>query len=105
MQYQVFIQSSADRQFVASIVGMPAITEEGTTEEEAITQAKAALQAQLATGNVTIQVRSTNQPNALGNQDDPWLKHLGLFANDPTFEDFLEEVAAYRQQVDEDAET
>jgi hypothetical protein len=31
---------------------------------------------------------------------DPWLKHLGIFANDPTFEDFLEEVAAYRQQAD-----
>ncbi len=102
MQYQVFIQSPADCRFVASIVGMPAIIGEGTTEEEAIAQAKAALQAQLATGKIiTIQVNSTNQPNGSVDRDDPWLKHLGLFANDPTFEDFLEEVADYRQQADE----
>lgn len=101
MQYQVFIQSQPNQRFVASIVGMPAITGEGMTEEDAIAQAKAALQSQLATGKfVTIQVGATNQPV---NQDDPWLKHLGLFANDPTFEDFLEEVAVYRQQIDDEA--
>ena len=104
MQYQVFIQSPAAQRFVASIVGMPAITGEGTTESEAIDQAKAALQSQLATGKfVTIEVGSTNRLNESVNRDDPWLKHLGLFANDPTFEDFLEEVAAYRQKVDEEA--
>ena len=35
-------------------------------------------------------------------QTDPWLKHMGVFASDPTFDDFLTEVAAYRQQVSED---
>lgn len=107
MQYQVFVQSSAEQRFVASIVGMPAIVGEGTTEEDAIAQAKAALQAQLTRGKfVTIQVEETNQSDKSVNQKiDPWLKHLGIFADDPTFEDFLEEVAAYRQQVDEEAET
>ncbi len=105
MQYQVFIQNQAERQFMASIVGMPAITGEGTTEEEALAKASAALQAQLATGKlVTIQVGTPNQPNESVNQDDPWLKHQGLFADDPTFEDFLLEVAAYRQQLDAEAE-
>lgn len=103
MQYQVFIQNPAEQRFVASIVGMPAITGEDTTEEEAIAQAKARLQSQLATGKfVTIEVGSTNRPNESVNHD-PWLKHLGLFANDPTFEDFLEEVATYRQKADEEA--
>jgi hypothetical protein len=27
-------------------------------------------------------------------------KNLGLFADDPTFDDFLAEVAAYRQSID-----
>jgi Protein of unknown function (DUF2281) len=30
---------------------------------------------------------------------DSVLKHFGVFADDPTFDDFLEEVAAYRQQM------
>jgi hypothetical protein len=34
-------------------------------------------------------------------QKDPWLKHMGIFASDPIFDDFLTEVAAYRQQVSE----
>lgn len=30
-------------------------------------------------------------------QTDPWLKHMSIFALDPTVDDFLAEVAAYRQ--------
>lgn len=105
MQYQLFIQNPAEQKFVASVVGMPMVSGEGVTEAEAIAQAKAALESQLATGKfVTIQVSSVTQPDESVNQaTDPWLKYLGLFANDPTFEDFLAEVAAYRQQVDEEA--
>lgn len=103
MQYQVFVQNSADQKFVASVVGMPTVSGEGETEAEAIAQAKAALESKLSTGKlVTIQVGSANQLiESINRQTDPWLKHLGLFADDPTFEDFLEEVAAYRQQMDE----
>jgi hypothetical protein len=30
-------------------------------------------------------------------ETDPWLIHMGIFASDPTFDDFFAEVAAYRQ--------
>ncbi|NJL39224.1 MAG: type II toxin-antitoxin system HicB family antitoxin [Leptolyngbyaceae cyanobacterium SM1_4_3] len=111
MQYQLFVQSlsahdAAEQKFVASVVEMPTVSGEGATEAEAIAQAKVALESKLATGKfVTIQIRSADQLDEFTNEEiDPWLKHLGLFADDPTFEDFLEEVAAYRQQVDEEAE-
>ncbi len=62
MQYQVFIQSPAERRFVASIVGMPAVTVEGTTEAEAIVKVKAALESLLAGGKVvTIEVNPAEQ--------------------------------------------
>jgi hypothetical protein len=97
MQYQVFVQNPSEQRFVASVVGLPSVMVEGETEEEVIAKVKTALESQLAMGKfVTIEI-SSQQFNT---GTDPWLKHLGIFANDPTFEDFLEEVAAYRQQVD-----
>ena len=97
MQYQVFVQNPSEQRFVASVVGLPSVMVEGETEKEAIAKVKTALELQLAMGKfVTIEI-SSQQSNP---ETDPWLKHLGIFANDPTFEDFLEEVAAYRQQVD-----
>jgi len=98
MQYQVFVQSHPENKFIASIVGIPNSTVEGSTKEEAIALATAVLETQLASGElVTIEVgKQQSQP-----ETDPWLKHMGIFASDPTFDDFLAEVAAYRQQVSE----
>ncbi|MGG6269868.1 type II toxin-antitoxin system HicB family antitoxin [Leptolyngbya sp. AN03gr2] len=97
MQYQVFIQHPTEQRFVASIVNVPGVKAEGQTKEQAIANVKAMLESQLATGEfVTIEVEA-QQPRQ---DDDPWIKHQGIFADDPTFDDFLAEMAAYRQQVD-----
>jgi predicted RNase H-like HicB family nuclease len=100
MQYQVLVQNPSQSRFVASIVGMAGVVAEGETEAEAVASVKAALESQLATAKlVTIEV---TQPSHF--TPDPWLKHFGVFADDPTFDDFLEEVAAYRQHRDHEAE-
>jgi predicted RNase H-like HicB family nuclease len=97
MQYQVFVQSRIDTTFIASVVGVPDCIAEGTTKEEAIAKATIALKQQLATGElVTIDL----DPQSVEPETDPWIKHMGIFANDPTFDDFLAEVAAYRLQAD-----
>jgi predicted RNase H-like HicB family nuclease len=97
MQYQVFVQNQSEQSFIASVVGIPNLTVEGKTEKEAIAKVKAALESQLAIGKFIMIDINPNLPTP---ETDPWLKHLGLFANDPTFDDFLAEVAAYRQSVD-----
>lgn len=100
MQYQVFVQSRSDTNFIASVIGIPDCTAEGTTREDAIAKAKQALQNHLENGElVTIDLDSPSN----GQDIDPWIKHMGIFADDPTFDDFLAEVAAYRQQVDTQA--
>jgi predicted RNase H-like HicB family nuclease len=102
MRYQVFVESQSEHQFVASVVGVPNCVAEGTSKEEAITKAKTALTEKMARGElVTIEIES--QP--INRESDPWLKHFGIFAKEPTFENFLEEVSAYRQAVDEETET
>ncbi|MBR8833532.1 MAG: type II toxin-antitoxin system HicB family antitoxin [Stigonema ocellatum SAG 48.90 = DSM 106950] len=93
MQYQVFVLSQSGSNFVASVIGMPNLTVEGRTEEEAIANAKAALESQLATGKfVTIEVYPNNQPNGTVSE----MRYAGIFANDPTFDDFMEKLAVIR---------
>jgi len=96
MQYQVFVQSQADTTFTASVVGIPNCVAEGTTKEEAIAKAKLALKQHLATGEVVIINLDTQAAEA---ETNPWIKHMGIFVADPTFDDFLEEVQTYRLQA------
>ncbi|MGB3654353.1 MAG: type II toxin-antitoxin system HicB family antitoxin [Rivularia sp. (in: cyanobacteria)] len=94
MQYQIFIQSKKDN-FIASVVGMPNVMVEANTEEEAISKAKSELQAQLATGKfVTVEVNPQEITDGERNQ----IKYAGIFANDPTFDDFMDKLAAIRKE-------
>ena len=98
MQYQLFVQGYANNGFVAAVIGMPDCLAEGQTKEEAIANAKAALQSRLSLGEVvTIDV----EPSA-GQEDNPLLKHFGRFKDDPTFEDYRADIEAYRRRVDEE---
>jgi predicted RNase H-like HicB family nuclease len=98
MQYQVFVQTDSPTKYRASILGIPDCTAEGNTKEEAIANARTVLEHQLTQGElVTIDLET------VVTQDDPWLKHMGLFADDPTFDDFTAEMAAYRQEIDTEA--
>ncbi|BAY98768.1 hypothetical protein NIES37_27200 [Tolypothrix tenuis PCC 7101] len=98
MEYRVFVQNQSEQHFVASVVEMPNLTVEGKTEEEAISNVKSALQAQLAKGKfVTIEVNQEEQ----GNEAIPQMKYAGIFANDPTFDDFMEKLAFIRKESNE----
>ena len=80
MRCQVFLQNQAEQRFIASFVGIPNLSVEGSTEAEAIARVKTALESQLVTGKfVTIEVGKPLSPLI----SDPW---------DPTFDDFLAEV-------------
>jgi predicted RNase H-like HicB family nuclease len=93
MQYQVFVQSKKDN-FVALVVGIPNVMVEASTEE-AISKVKSAIEAQLATGKfVTIEVN----PKEIPHQEITQMKYAGIFAKDPTFDDFMEKLAAIRQE-------
>ena len=91
MQYQVFVKSKPDKHFTASVMGMPAIAVDGDTEAEAITNAKTALETQLATGRiVTISVEPQTSST-------PTMQYAGILASDPTFDDWMEKLANIRQ--------
>jgi predicted RNase H-like HicB family nuclease len=98
MRYQLLVQSQPDHSYVAAVLGVPDCVAAGQTKEEAIANAKAALTNRLAKSEiVTIEVESPAQ-----SEENPLLKHFGRFKDDPTFDDFLERIAEYRRQVDEE---
>lgn len=102
MQYQVFVQNQADNNYLAAVIGMPECIAEGPTKEEAVANAKTALEDCLTRGEiVTIEVESPVKQSA-NHEDNPLLKHFGRFKDDPTFDDFLEKIAEYRRQLDEE---
>jgi predicted RNase H-like HicB family nuclease len=107
MQYQVFIQNPTDRLFTASVVGLPEVRSNGTTEEEAIASLKGLLMAQFQSGKlvtITVPEGAVNDVDVSSdgsiNQSDPWLSNMGLFQDDPTFDEFLAEVEIYRREID-----
>lgn len=97
MQYQVFVQSRTDGLFSATVVEVPDCTAEGTTQEEALTKATATLRTRLAKGQLFIvEVEATPAKEAA----NPWLEIHGSLRDDPTFDDFMAEIAHSRQQLE-----
>jgi predicted RNase H-like HicB family nuclease len=96
MQYQIFVQSQSQQHFVASVMGMPNLTVESTTEEEAIAKVKAALEEQLATGwfvEIEVNPKATPRGNAsLAEKpfyktatDEEWEEAIADFVNSASF--------------------
>ena len=94
MDYQVFIQHNSLEHFVASIVGMPNLSVESDTEEDAIAKVTVALEQQLAKGRfVTINVN-----NLKANAIEPF-QYGGRCAEDSTFDDWMEKLTLIRQEA------
>lgn len=94
MHYQIFLQSTSPHNFIAEVVGMSNLIAEGTTEAEAIMKIKASLENTLATGKfINIEVQ---QP-----ENVPQMKFAGIFAEDQTFDDFMEKLTLIRQEANE----
>ena len=99
MQYQVFVKNPAESEFMASVIGLPNVTANGITEKEAIDKLKVILDAQFRNGKlVTIDI---DIPSKIAEgKSDPWIDNIGIFQDDPTFDEFLAEVNNYRNEVD-----
>jgi hypothetical protein len=99
MRYQVFVQSHPDKGYIATVLGICDCIAEGGTKEEAVAKVRATLTARLTQGEVvTIDVDVPVSDRAR----NPWLENFGRFKDDPTFDDFLAEIEAYRREVDAD---
>jgi hypothetical protein len=95
--YNIFVQSQTENLYVASVIGIPDCVAEGKTEEEAVANAKEALKQRLSQGKVFV-VELQGEYSLP--EDNPWLKTCGRFKDDPTWDEFQENIAAYRRELD-----
>lgn len=96
MSYQIFVQNQLHNGYQAMVIGLPDCVAEGETEEEAVAGAKEALNHWLARGKlVTVNLENDQT-------DNPWLKLCGKYKDDPTWDDFQANIAAYRRQLNEE---
>jgi len=97
VQYQVLVQNMPDGLFTAVVSGVPDVVAEGATVEEALNNAKTLLKERLATSRLfTIEVEEA----PAGVVANPWLETHGVLRDDTTFDDWVEEIAKYRREVD-----
>jgi predicted RNase H-like HicB family nuclease len=99
MQYQVFVQNPTDRTFMASVVGLPNLTANGITEQEVIDRLKNILDAQFKNGKL-VKIDIDVPSDRSSEKSDHWIANMGIFQDDPTFDDFLVEVNTYRNEID-----
>jgi predicted RNase H-like HicB family nuclease len=97
MTFRIFVQHQLEQGYVASVIGIPDCVAEGATREEAVAKAKEALSRILAQGEIV----SVEMENVLHTQpDNPWLKIIGMFKDDPTWDDFQASIEEYRRELD-----
>jgi hypothetical protein len=87
-----------DDDAIARPVLWPDSAAQGATEKEALERVGALIR-ELSSRTQLVRVE-VEVPEQQANT--PWLAKAGVFANDPTWDDFLKEMADYRRQLDDE---
>jgi hypothetical protein len=97
MTFDVVLVKEANNGYIARPVLWPDSTVHGATEQEALRRVRALIHDLLnRTQFVQVQV-DVSETQA----SNPWLAKAGIFADDPTWDEFLQEMAEYRQELDD----
>ncbi len=99
MIYDVILSREDDR-YIARAKEWPEVIVTESSRDAAIAQLKSRLLDYLTNKVEVIQVEIP-LPTQTGN---PWIDKFGWFKDDPTFEDLQAEIAAYRQEIDREAD-
>ena len=94
MTYNAIVENTTPHGYTASIQEWPSCSATGATKAEALTRLRQAISDRLS--KVEIVPIEVDVP---GN-GHPLAKVLGIFEDDPTFDQFVEDMAAYRREID-----
>lgn len=97
MTYPILIRSKPNNGFVATALTLSNIEVEAPTREQALAQIRQVISDTLAQGELVNLEIAEPKPIIASSYDDLF----GMFKNDPTFPEFVEEVEAYRRKRNE----
>lgn len=95
MTYDVILRKKQNK-YIARVREWPEVVIEEETREAALAQIKQQLMAYLSQAPEVIPIELEASTSA----EHPWLRFAGMWADDPTWDDFVAEVAAHRQEMD-----
>ncbi|NEQ85520.1 MAG: hypothetical protein F6K26_37055 [Moorea sp. SIO2I5] len=97
MIYEVILSRENDK-YIARAKEWPEVMVVENSRDAAINQLKAQLLDYLTN---QVEVVEVDIP-LLGKTGNPWLDKFGCFKEDPTFDDLQDEIAGYRQEIDQE---
>lgn len=96
MTVNVLVQPSSEKGYTAAVLGWPDLAVEAQTKEEALEKLRAELTRRLAKGEiVSLEIEPVNG-------EHPWMKFAGMWKDEPMFDEVLEEIKAYREEIDKE---
>jgi hypothetical protein len=100
MTYDVLIQPQAENTYRATVLGWPELSVVGDSEQTVIERIKQAIRAQLLQSKI-VRVEVGQAIAQSSAAEHPWLRFLGAWEDDPTFDDLAARIEAYRRELDE----
>ena len=94
MTYDVILRKKQNK-YIARVRDWPEVMIEEDSREAALTQIQQQLAAYLSQAPEVIPIE-LEPPAAAAH---PWLQFAGMWAEDPTWDDFLKEISTYRQEL------
>ena len=95
MQIPVLIERVKGNGYRARGTEPFAVSAKGSTREEALAKLRAKIETRLKKGSELVGLDIAPQPH-------PWMEFAGMFKDDPWIEDWVQSMAEYRQQVEDD---
>lgn len=98
MKLSILLQEKPPNGFTATVLGWPDLQITASTRDEALQNIRQAVKDRLSKSElITVDIDHES--------GDPWVKFAGMWADDPYFDEFLAEIAAYRRERDADRQT
>src|SRR5947209_5403171 len=95
MQIPVLLEPVARNGYRAQSKEPFAVSARGATRAEALAKLRAKIEARLKNGTELVGLE-------VGAPADPWMEFAGMFKDDPWIDDWVQSMAEYRQQVEDD---
>lgn len=92
--YPIDVKQQANGQWLAQVIGWEDCQAEADSREGAIVQIQQNLRDRLIQMDIVFIDIPTPKT------EDPWMKHAGMFKDDPLFDQVLEEIETYRRELD-----
>ena len=99
MTYDILILPQSGGTYRAIALGWPDLSAVGDSEQTVIERIRRAIRERLAQGKV-VRIEIDGNVAETAAPEHPWLPFLGMWQNDPTFDDLLVRVEAHRRELD-----